>query len=114
MSFAVSFGLFAIASLLCLVGMAALALSQDRNWRSMGIGVAPAGWVRPLGWGLILSALILCILRDGASFAALIWPMLLAAAAFLIGMALAYRPTWLRPLAQSFVKTGSTPRKEPS
>ena len=100
MSIAASLGFLALASALCLVGMATLALTQDRNWRRVDTGGSPAGWARPTGWALVIAALAVCIIRDGPSFAALIWPMLAAGAALAVGMVLAYRPQWLSPLCQ--------------
>lgn len=109
MSPAISLALLAFASLLSIIGVAAVALSQERNWRNIGVSKAPATWVRPLGWGLIFFALVPCIIRDGFSFTALVWPMLLAAAALVIGMVLAYKPAVMRILFSSlFSRHGST------
>ncbi|MEM1149198.1 MAG: DUF3325 domain-containing protein [Pseudomonadota bacterium] len=104
MSLVVSLSLLAFASILCLMGMVGLALSQDRNWRSVGAGGAPAIWLRPTGWALIVASLVPSIFRDGPSFTGLIGPMLIAGAAFTVGMLLAYRPKWLLPLAKTFLR----------
>ena len=99
MSLAVSVLLLALAALSAFLGCSYLALSQPRNWRTvMGEGAAHKA-ARPIGWGLIILSLILCIARDGGSFAALLWPLLLAGAAFLVAMLLAYQPSTLRPMA---------------
>lgn len=99
MSFLLGFLLLALAVLAALIGCAWLALSQSRHWRTV-IGVGKAHAVtRPVGWGLIGLSLIFCAARDGASFAALLWPLLLAGAAFTVAMTLAYNPRTLSIIA---------------
>lgn len=86
---------------LCFVGCALLALSQQRNWRTVtGDKKANPPNVAALGWMFVSAALIPCVLRDGGSFAALLWPLLFAAGAMVVAMTLAYRPRWLLPLAR--------------
>lgn len=80
--------------------MALLALSQDRNWRTVGLAQARAPYGRGLGWAFLTASLVPVLLRDGLSFAALLWPMLIAASAIGVAMILAYRPALLRPLAR--------------
>ena len=104
MSFVVGVLLLALAAICALIGCACLALSQNRNWRTvMGKGQA-SGFTRPLGWTLIGVSLVLCIIRDGGSFAALLWPLLLAAAGFAVAMLLAYAPSGLKPMASLFMR----------
>ena len=91
--------LLTLAAICALGGCAFLALSQGRNWRTvMGKGQA-SGLTRPLGWTLIGVSLVPCIIRDGASFAALLWPLLLAAASVTVALLLAYAPSGLKPIA---------------
>ena len=91
-----SVSLLASAALVCWIGMALLSLSQPRNWRTVGLGGKIGSYARPLGWGLVVSSLGLTWLRDGLSFAILIWPMFIAASAVSIALMLAYRPALLR------------------
>lgn len=90
-----------LACLAGTVGMGWLALSQARNWRAVMTGSMPgkvARWFRIAGWSAIFASLILCILRDGGSFAVILWPLILAVSAFVIAMALTYKPAVLKVL----------------
>jgi len=106
----VDLALFLAAAVLSLFGCVTLALSQERHWRAVGSGTSPP---RPpqtlawLGWCLTGASLVLSILRDGPSFAALVWPLLIAASALSVGLILAYVPHWLKPVAATFARTGS-------
>lgn len=83
------------------IGMGWLALSQTRNWRKVTTAPASEGVILRLrigGWIWVIGALVFCALRDGGSFAALLWPLLLGLAAINVAMALSYRPTFLRAL----------------
>ncbi|MGD1956977.1 MAG: DUF3325 domain-containing protein [Sphingomonadales bacterium] len=98
-----SIGLFLLAGLLAFFGASFLALSQDRNvHRVLGRSVQDkrVSMMRTTGWLLVFVSLIPCIARDGGSFAALLWPLLLAAASIATAMLLAYRPQWLTPIAK--------------
>ncbi|MEM1143333.1 MAG: DUF3325 family protein [Pseudomonadota bacterium] len=100
MSGLVSIGLLICASGLCLSGCLLLALSQRRNWRVvLSDRAASPPNVASAGWLLVFLALVPCTVRDGGSFAALVWPLLFASAALATAMTLAYRPTWLKPVA---------------
>lgn len=86
------------------LGLALLALSQDRHWRAVG-GVRPPGRAtvvlgRIAGYALLLASLAVLLLRDGAGFGALLWSCLLMAAAFAVTATLTWRARWLRPLAR--------------
>ena len=87
---------------MALAGCAYLALSQGRHADAvLGRG---ADWpmkkaARPLGWCLVMASLGPCVLRDGGGFAALLWPLILSAAAITVAMVIAYRPRWLQPLS---------------
>ena len=92
------------ASLFAFLGCALLAISQDRNWRTvMGGSPRPttAQIARWTGWVFVFSALVACVMRDGGSFAALLWPLLLALAAFAVAMILAYEPRLLKFIGRS-------------
>lgn len=98
-----------LATLLSLFGFALLALSQRRHrWALAGAQAHlkyPVKYVRAAGWVSICLALIPCVLRDGGSFAAVLWPLILGACAFAIAMALTYRPRWFRPLSRLLLST---------
>lgn len=101
-----AFLLLALALAAACVGGAALALSQARNWRS----VVPAPHTKAVaraahvsGWSFWLVSLAACVARDGWGFAALLWPLALAAGASCIALVLAFRPGWMRPLAAVLV-----------
>ena len=91
-----------LAVTLSLFGFALLALSQDKHWRTVAGAKGPPpskALVRGAGWTLVLVALAPCVVRDGGAFAALLWPLLLTVCAFGVAMLIAYRPRWLRPIA---------------
>ena len=90
---------FGLSILSAFWGCVFLALSQHRHLRAV-LGERQAKRItRPLGWLLVLSSLLFCILRDGVNFAALTWPLSMALASFLVAMVLAYKPGWLSPVA---------------
>lgn len=89
------------AGLAGLGGCLALALSQHRHWQAaMRSGSLPPRWARRLGWSLIAASLGLLIMRDGASFAMLFWPLLIGAGALLTAGLLSWKPTLLSPLSK--------------
>ncbi|MEO0421955.1 MAG: DUF3325 domain-containing protein [Pseudomonadota bacterium] len=99
--------LLALASGSCLLSASLLALSQQRNWRAVTAAPYPSAirsTARPLAYGLMGLALMLCVARDGGSFAALLWPLLLGAAGLAVTLVIAYRPRWLRPLTCPFAQ----------
>lgn len=84
-----------------LIGAALLALSQDKHWRVV-TGSAPKSsrrLARQIGWGIAILILPLCIARDGASFGALLWPLILQLSAVGIAIIIATNPAWLKPLS---------------
>ena len=89
--------LLLVALLHCLLGCSLLALSHARNWRKVleDRSATPPKFAW-LGWTLVLSALVPCVGRDGASFAALLWPLVFAAGAVATALTLTYRPGWYR------------------
>jgi hypothetical protein len=93
--------LLACAVLTAIAGCVCLALSQERHWRTV-TGAAPRA-SRPLrlsGWTLLTAGLACCIAADGASFAALLWPLLAMLGALLTAAVLTWRPGWLQPLTR--------------
>lgn len=92
----------AFSSGFVLVGCASLALGQHRHWRTVTgtkLHKSSQTVIRLTGWALIFAALVLCIVRDGASFASLTWPLLITAGACAVAMTLSFNAVWLRPLA---------------
>lgn len=92
--------LFAAALLAAVLGSAMLALSQRRHWQA--VTDRPSSTGRPprwLGWNLLAASFLLTIARDGPSFGALSWPMLVGFSASITAMLLAWTPQVLRPLA---------------
>lgn len=89
------------AALLSLMGCVLLALSQPRNWRRvLGDRKAESPKTATAGWLFVGAALLPCVLRDGGSFAALLWPLTFAFGAAATAMVLTFRPQWLRSLAR--------------
>ncbi len=90
-----------IAFCLGYCGCAFLALSQPSHIRRVsGQRVEPAnrsrGILRPVGWVCVLVTLPVCIAWAGVSFAALLWPLIIAVSAFLVALTLAYLPGLFR------------------
>jgi hypothetical protein len=94
------------ALLAALLASALLALSQRKHWQALTGGPScPGPAPRRLGWWLIATSLAVTLLRDGASFGALAWPMLLGCSGLMTAMVLAFAPHALRPLARLFMVT---------
>lgn len=85
-------------------GFALLALSQERHWQRAGGSLpCPARLVVPmraLGYGLLLAALALALLRDGASFGSLVWATMLSVGALLVVGTLTWRAHWFAPFVR--------------
>ena len=100
------------------IGFALLALSQRRYWRqifSAGAPIAlPLLFLRGLGSLALTASLAVSLLRDGADYGALLWVTALSLSAMAVALTLAWRPSWLRPLASCAARTGcpreTTPR----
>jgi len=89
--------------LLAFAGLALLALSQKKHAEVvLGRRVARTNSriAVPVGGALVLASLIPCVLRDGVSFAALLWPLLVAGASAAVALTLSYKPKLLKPLAK--------------
>ena len=85
----------------CVAGFGWLALAMEGHWRQVRGGQAPAapGLLRGLGMCALLLSLGACLRADHASMAALVWVMMLAAAALTVTFTLSWRPRWLWPLS---------------
>ena len=94
--------ILSLATVSALVGFAWLAQAMTAHWRQVQ-GTADPGpgeriLLRVLGTAALVVSAVLCLLADRPSMAVLVWVMLLAGAAPLIGLTLAWRPHWLRIL----------------
>lgn len=82
-------------------GFAALALSQRPNWDILMLRRRfPAHLVRTLracGFALLVSALSIALVRDGPSFGAILWTIMLAIGAALVAATLTFRRKTTRP-----------------
>lgn len=94
------------ASLLNTLGMAWLALSQERHLDTVCAGQHPSPGPTPApptqhrwrlrGAALLALALGLCLWQDGAAFGSLLWLMLLSASALAVALQLSFGPGALR------------------
>ena len=83
-----------------LLGLACLALAQDKHWKTQNIHSRRQAWVAPIGWGSLALSLLLAWVSQGATFGSLIWLLLLPPCGYALALILAWRPQWLRPLAR--------------
>lgn len=97
-------GWLIVAMVLGFVGMAWLALAMDVHWEQVmdrpatGRPPGPRRMLRILGSAALLLSLLACLMADHPSMAALVWVMLLAAAAPGVALLLVRRPRLLRLL----------------
>ena len=84
------------------LGFAYLALSQHKNLRAVMGGIRMESrrnrWLRFAGSVLLVVSLLLCIVRDGPSFGAVIWAIVISVAATAVAMILTFRARLLRGL----------------
>ena len=70
------------------LGFAALAMSQDRHWHHVGGGRhcprRTSLVLRCAGWALLLAALVLALVRDGASLGSLLWATVITVGALCV------------------------------
>lgn len=94
----------------CYLGFALLALSQDRHWHGVGgerhCPLPTMRLLRVAGYGLLLGALVLALMGDGASFGALLWATTISAGAFAVVCTLTWRSRCLRPVVHLFHRFG--------
>jgi hypothetical protein len=94
------------AVLAALLGCVCLALSQHGHWQAVTRSPSASGRApRRLGALLLTACVLLTILRDGASFAALFSPVLIGTAALITAMVLTWAPHLLRPITNMFDPT---------
>lgn len=105
--------LFIALSLVAYLGFALLAMSQKRPWQQVSQVPPPTSirrlTLRTLGGLALLSALVLCVVRDGPSFGALLWATTISIAAATVAFTLTWAPAWLRPLAKVAAMRGRAP-----
>ena len=91
-----------LAAVASVAGYSWLALAMDAHWQQVHGSAAPVPAhktaLRMLGVAGLVASAVLCFLADRPSMAVLVWLMLLAGAAPLVAMTLAWRPTLLRVL----------------
>jgi hypothetical protein len=106
----VSRSLWLLVALLCSIGgIAWLALAMQVHWTQVRGTEARAGTalsLRLLGAGALGLSLWACLRADHASMAALLWVMLLTAAALTVAFVLAWRPHWLAWLSLGLQRRG--------
>jgi hypothetical protein len=107
-----------LAYLCCVVGFGWLALSMDVHWQQVrrvpSVQPRTALLLRVLGGLALLLSLLSCLRADHASMAALVWVLMLAAAALTVAFALTWRPRWLVLLVPlGATTTAAQPEQEP-
>ena len=94
--------LFIAAQLCCVIGLGWLALSMEPHWRQLRgsqlLRPAVVTSLRLLGSFALVASLVICVVADHPSMAALVWPMTLASSALLVAFTLTWRPHTLAPL----------------
>jgi hypothetical protein len=94
-------------------GFACLALAMPDHWARAGGAVedhARRGRRLRLAGALMLCvALAICIWRDGASFGAILWVILLTASAIGVALTLTWRPRWLLWRSRAGGRSTGTP-----
>lgn len=94
--------LLLITSLLVLylLGLACLALAQDKHWKTLNVYSQRQAWIAPIGWGSLALSLLLAWIYQGVAFGSLMWVLLLPPSGYVMVFILAWRAQWLRPLAK--------------
>ena len=88
-----------IAFVLMLLAMSWFALSLKSHWKQVAGGKPASRLLRGIGWLCVILSGLACLQADHASMAVLVWAMLSATAAFIVGQVLSYRPQVMRFLA---------------
>lgn len=83
-------------------GMVCLALAMPTHWHQVHPPATqpPRKTLGTLGLAALLASLLVCMVVNHPSMAALTWVMLLSAASLAVALLLAWKPHWLRPLSQ--------------
>lgn len=89
------------AALLSLVGMAWLALSMDVHWAQvkqipLADSQPPRTVLKLLGYLALVASLVVCLIADRPSIAALVWIMLLVGSAVAVALLLANKPRMVK------------------
>jgi len=86
----------------CVLGCSWFALAKDVHWReaigATGLSRGTQIRLRTLGAIALLVSLTMCLSVDHASIAALVWIMMVAAAAMLVAFALSWKAHWFAAL----------------
>jgi len=94
--------LLVLAYLCCVIGLGWIALAMEPHWHQVRDAQRRARGVvrtlRVLGAVSVALSLWMCLRADHVSMAALVWVMLLAAAALTVAFTLSWRPALLAPL----------------
>lgn len=90
------------------LGLHFLALSQNRHWHkvmatSVSLTFSQKITSRMLGYGLLVSALVILILDNGFNFGTLSWVILQAPLAMAVSLILAWRAELLRPISRAML-----------
>ena len=92
------------------LGFALLALSQARPWQRVSQARPPTDIrrlaLRALGGLALVLSLVLCLVRDGPSFGALLWATAISIAAAAVAFTLTWRSSLLRPLVKMAAASG--------
>lgn len=97
--------LLTAAAVLCVSGMAWLALAMDVHWKQVNKNPQSTQTVkvlRILGYAALFVSLVCCLAVDHATMASLVWIMLLAGSALSVALTLSWRPRLLRLFALPF------------
>lgn len=91
-----------VAGLLALhlIGLACLALAQQKHWQTLQLHGSCPVRVAPIGWAAMALSLLLTWASLGVAFGSLIWLLLLPPSGYALVFTLAWRPQWLQPLAR--------------
>lgn len=86
------------------LGLACLALSQQRHWQQVTTAPVPAPrpnrLLRTIGALLLGASLLPALFHEGADFGAVMWVMTLIMAGIVVTFTLSWKPALLRPLAR--------------
>lgn len=90
-----------LAFLLAYLAFARLALAQPVPRQAVAPGASAVRGTRVFSATLLGSSLALLLVAEGGGFGALLWLLLLSAAAFCVAQTLSWKPHWLRWLVRT-------------